>query len=56
MKLQDALELIVNTKAISPFTRSFVFWLYENNYLLLSPEEKVKYLDEKLDKSLKESR
>ena len=55
MKLQDVLKLIVDTKSISPFTRSFAFWLYENNYLILSPDEKEKYLDEKWKKSWEES-
>lgn len=28
---QKAIEWIIDTKAISPFTRNFVEWLYENN-------------------------
>ena len=42
MTEEEALELIVETKAISPFTRSFVYWLYKNDYVVVSPEEKKK--------------
>ena len=40
MTQDEALKLIINTKSISPFTRNFIFWLYKNDYLIISPEEK----------------
>ena len=44
MTKQEAIDLIVGTKTISPFTRSFIFWAYKNGYCILSPDE-VKKVD-----------
>lgn len=39
MTKPDALKLIVESKATSPSTRSFVRWLYENGYIIITPDE-----------------
>ena len=39
MTKSEALELIVESKATSPSTRSFVAWLYENGYMVVNPDE-----------------
>jgi len=39
MKKEEVLDLLVNTKSISPFSRNLISWLYKNEYIILSPEE-----------------
>ena len=39
MTKAEALKLIVESKATSPSTRSFVKWLYENGYMIVTPDE-----------------
>jgi hypothetical protein len=47
MTKEDSLDLIVNTKGISPLTRNFVMWLYDNGYAIVGPEE-IKRIDSAL--------
>lgn len=37
MNKNQALEWIVKIKAISPFTRNFIIWLYENGGRVVPP-------------------
>lgn len=48
MNEAEALEWIVKTRAISPFTRNFVIWLYKNGYEIKRQpmmNEKVEEID-----------
>lgn len=39
MTQDEVIKLVETTKGISPFTRAFVFWLYRNGYVIISPKE-----------------
>jgi len=34
MNKEEAIKMIVETKAVSAFTRNFVEWLYKNGYII----------------------
>lgn len=41
MNKKEVIKLVVETKAISAFTRNFVEWLYRNGYVICTAREVV---------------
>ena len=55
MNREKAIKMVIETKAISAFTRNFVEWLYKNGYIIctageLSELEEFKWMYEDLCK------